>query len=109
MASTMRDWLRTGMAMHSVQPLAISVSTKLWTKSPSVLSATVLDHVDPKKPGGGSRQTENVRTGMLRRMAAPTPVRRLRCPSTRERALPKARSIVAALTCKSLALTTGSS
>ncbi|MGF6808448.1 hypothetical protein OKW30_003574 [Paraburkholderia sp. Clong3] len=50
----------------------------------------------------------NVTHGMLRRMAEPTPLRRLRCPSIAKRALASMRSIVAALTSRSLALMTGS-
>ncbi len=51
-----------------------------------------------KKPGGGSRQSAKVRTGMLRRMAEPTPVRRLRRPSMCARAVASMRSMLAALT-----------
>ena len=97
------------MATHSVQPVAMSVSVEgvdevtigLGPPQCSTMSIS-------KKPGGGSRQSANVRTGMLRRMAEPTPLRRLRCPSMCARAAASTRSMVAALTCKTLVLTTGS-
>jgi hypothetical protein len=68
----------------------------------------VLDHVHLEEAGQRVAQSANVRTGMLRRMAAPTPLRRLRCPSICKRVPASMRSIVAALTVKTLALTIGS-
>jgi hypothetical protein len=74
-------WLRSRMVTRSVQPLAMSVNVRVWIKSPSLFGSPQRSRMSiSKKPGGGSRQSENLRTGMPRRIASPTPLRRLRCP-----------------------------
>ena len=94
---------------HSFQPLAMSVSVRVWTNSPSVLLPPQCSTMSiSQNPGGGSSQSAKLRTGMLRRIAEPTPLRRLRCPSMCARAVAKTRSMVAALTSKPLVLMTGS-
>ena len=108
MASTISSWVRTGIATRSVQPLAMSVSTRVCTSLPSVFgppqcsTMPASNRSTSKKPGSGSPQSENVHTGMLRRIAAPKPVRRRRWPSIFARVSLKARSIVAALMVSSL-------
>ena len=66
-ASTITIYLRIRMATHSVQPLAISVTVRVWTKSLSVFTPPQCSTMSNwKKPSGGSRQSAKVRAGMLR-------------------------------------------
>src|SRR3981081_1068895 len=46
------------MATHSVQPVAMSVSVSVWTKSPSIFGPPQCSTMSiSKKPGAGSRQS----------------------------------------------------
>lgn len=65
-------------------------------------ATAVLEHVHFKNSVGGFCQTKNVRAAVRRRMAALTYIYQLLCPLIRDRSLPKAESIMAALTCSSL-------
>ena len=66
------------------------------------------DGRDPRRRRGRSRDPTTTRPdprlGMRLREPDRPPVRRLRCPSTRDRASPRTRSIVAALTSKTFGL-----
>ena len=94
-ASTITISSGTRMATHSVRPLAISVTVRVWTKSPSVFTPPQCSTMSiSRKPAGGSRQLAKVRTEMLRRDAA------LTCKTLRSMA--QARS---GLPCRSMAST----
>ena len=91
------------MATHSVQPLAMSVIVRRVDELTFGLhAAIVFDHIDLEEARWRSRQSAKVRTGMLRRIAEPMPLRRLHCPSMCKRAAARTRSMVAALTCRTL-------
>ena len=100
---------RTNSGAHSVQPVAMSVSTKVCTKLPFATGPLCETKSASTKPGGGSFQSSNVRTGTLRRIAAEggawRRVDRPACCLTSR----KARSIVAALITSRLMRTSGAS
>jgi hypothetical protein len=69
----------------------------------------VFDRVNLEEAGRrGAPVVANVRTEMLRRMAAPPPLRRLLCPSIFKRVPASRRSMVTTETAKTLSLTIGS-
>ncbi len=61
---------RTNSGAHSVQPVAMSVSTKVCTKLPLATGPLWATRSASTNPGGGSSQPSNVRTGTLRLTAA---------------------------------------
>jgi len=63
-ASVTSPLSRTSSGTHSTQPLAMSVSTRVWTKLPSSRSPQCATRSISPKPGAGSPQSANVRTGM---------------------------------------------
>src|SRR5262249_39888674 len=79
-ASMTKALLRATSGKHSVQPVAISVSTMVWTKLPAAEVPACATKSTSTKPGGGSVQSPNVRTGTARRTAELKPARRLRPP-----------------------------
>ena len=86
---------------HSVQPVAISVSTKVWIKLPRGEGPLWATMSSSTNPGGGSPQSADVRIGILLRKACAVGRRRWRLEASRIRA--SARSIVAALIASNLA------
>ena len=77
-ASTTTPASRTSSGTHSVQPLAISVSTSVQTKLPAIDDPQCATRSASTKPGAGSCQSPNVRTGTLPRMRSPPERRRRR-------------------------------
>ena len=57
----------TSTTAHSVQPVATSVTTSVCTKLPFGTGPLCATRSASAKPGGGSSQSENARTGMLAR------------------------------------------
>lgn len=92
--------VRTGM--HSVQPVAMSVSTIVCTKLPDEDVPECATKSTSTKPGGGSFQSPKVRTGTDRRTAELIPARRRWPQRATMRTSVKSRSIVAGLTVSSL-------
>ena len=76
-ASTTTPASRTSSGTHSVQPLAISVSTSVQTKLPAIDDPQCATRSASTKPGAGSCQSPNVRTATLPRTGSP-PARRRR-------------------------------
>ncbi len=94
---------------HSVQPVAMSVSTSVCTKLPRAVGPLCATRSASKKPGAGSCQSEKVRTGTLRRTAAEGGVRRRGFPPASVRTSRSRRSIVAALIASTPIRTSGAS
>jgi hypothetical protein len=69
---------RTSSGAHSVQPVAISVKTRVCVKAPFAGGPECATRSASTKPGAGLFQSENVRMGTLRLIAV-EPLRR-RCP-----------------------------
>ena len=90
---------RTSSGAHSVQPVAISVKTKVCVKAPFANGPECATRSASTKPGAGLFQSENVRTGTLRLITV-EPLRR-RCPVALALTPLRIRSIVAALMAKS--------
>src|SRR6202166_90755 len=90
---------RTSSGAHSVQPVAISVKTRVCVKAPFANGPECATRSASTKPGAGLFQSENVRTGTLRLIAV-EPLRR-RCPVVLALTPVRIRSIVAALLAKS--------
>ena len=88
---------------HSVQPVAMSISTSVWTKAPAALTPECATKSTSTNPGGGSPQSPKVRTGPERRTAELNPARRLRPCAAAMRVSDSSRSIVAGLTDRSAA------
>ncbi len=83
------SWGRYGSGAHSVQPVAMSVRTSVCTKLPLVTGPLCATRSASTNPGGGSSQSENVRTGILRRTDEGAAVRRRRLPPACSRTLRK--------------------
>ena len=107
-ASTTAPASRTSSGTHSVQALAISVSTSVHTKLPAIDDPQCATRSASTKPGAGSCQSPNVRTGTLPRTRSPPERRRRRGPAVTALAGARRRSIVAALTSISCSRTRGS-
>jgi hypothetical protein len=98
----------TAESCKQFQPLAMSVRTSVEAKLPAMLSPQWTTRSTSTKPGGGSCQSANVRTGTRRRTAGVVLARERRPPAN-ARAPDNMRSIVAALTASRCARTFGSS
>ncbi|SDF32310.1 hypothetical protein SAMN05216337_105139 [Bradyrhizobium brasilense] len=96
---------RTIRGAHSVQPVAMSVSTRVWMKLPRADGPLCATRSASTNPGAGSFQSADVLIGTLRRNECAACRRRLRPNSSRT--CTNARSIVAALIAKSLSRISG--
>ncbi len=106
-ASTTNELSRTSSATHSVHPLAMSVSTSVWAMLPAMVSPLCATRSASTKPGAGSFQSANVRTGTLPRRRGPF-VRRVRRRPFPTRGSANTRSMVDALTRSSRSRTSAS-
>ena len=100
---------RTTIGMHSVHPVATSVSTNVCTNAPDTVVPPCATKSTSTQPGAGLPQSLNVRIGTLRRTAEPNPAGRRRPLPAAKRTPASKRSIVAALTCSSFARVASSS
>jgi len=82
-ASITSSPLRTRTGTDSVQPVAMSVRTIVWTKRPAAEVPACATKSTSTKPGGGSFQSPKVRTGTERRTAELKPARRRARPEQR--------------------------
>ena len=82
---------------HSVHPVAMSVTVSVCTKLPFATGPQCATRSASTKPGGGSSQSENVRTGMLLRTDDGAAARRRLLPFACSRTWRSDRSIVDAL------------
>lgn len=98
---------RTIRGAHSVKPVAMSVSTRVWMKLPRADGPLCATRSASTTPGAGSFQSADVRIGTLRRRECAACRWRWRPNCSRIRA--NARSIVAALIAKSLSWISGES
>ncbi len=94
--SVNRRCSRTNSGAHSVQPVAMSVSTKVCTKLPFATGPLCATRSASTNPGDGSSQPSNVRSGTLRLTAEGAALRRVAVPACRLMSC-NARSMVAAL------------
>ena len=102
-ASSASAPVRIMTGTHSVQPVAMSVSTMVCAKAPAALTPECATKSTSTNPGGGSPQSAKVRTGTERRTAELNPARRRRPCAAAMRISDRSRSIVAGLADRSAA------